>query len=187
MKMNEEKKSILLIVLIVILVSMTIAYAALSTTLSIAGTAQVSQTTWDIHFANFENESPATTSLGETNTGVLKSVTTNATKIENLKVDLKKPGDKIVYTFDIINSGTVDAKLSLFNKTITCESDNTCSYATYTVTCLDENNQNALVQGSYLQKNKSINCTLTIKYNEDASISDDVGADLTADFQFVQK
>ena len=97
--MRENTKNILLGLLVVGLIGMTIAYAALSTTLTISGTANVAEAKWDIHFANFDDTHiPANAVGGGTNTGVIKSVSTNATAITNLKVDLKKPGDTIEVT-----------------------------------------------------------------------------------------
>jgi len=55
--MNERKKNILLAVLVVGIISMTVAYAALSTTLNINGSASVQNIdqSWNIHFAHITN------------------------------------------------------------------------------------------------------------------------------------
>lgn len=184
---SNTKKNLLLVMLVIVVLSMTIAFASLSSKLSISGSVGISQTKWDVHFENFSSSStPATTSLSETNTGVLKSVSTNATAITNFKVDLKKPGDIIVYTFDIKNAGTIDAKLSSFTKTMTCEVDNTCGYADYTITCLDSSSH-TVTTGSTLAKNSSYNCTITVKYNDSyTTLADDVSASLSAAWQFIQ-
>ncbi len=186
--MSSNKKNIFLVILIIGVLSMSIAFAALSSRLSISGSVGVSETTWDIRFQNFSSSStPQTTTLGETNTGVLKSVTTNATKITNLKVDLKKPGDIVIYTFDIKNNGSIDARLSTFTQSMTCEVDNLCGYADYLVECRDSNNK-VVALGDTLSKNSSYSCSVTIKYNDSYNtLDDDVNASLTADFQFVQK
>jgi len=184
---SNTKRNLFLIILIVGVLSMTIAFAAFSTTLKIGGSVGISKTTWDIHFSNFSSSStPETTTLGETNTGVLKSVSTNETQISSLKVDLKKPGDIVVYTFDITNSGTIDAKLSSFINSITCEVDNSCGYADYSVSCLDSSENNVAVN-SVLAKGESFNCTVSVKYNDSyTSLSDDVAASLSASWQFIQ-
>ena len=186
--MSNNSKNILLGVLALGLLSISIAYASFSTRLRVSGTTETPNTTWDIHFDNFSTSStPAKTSLNENNTGELKSVSTNATKITNLNVDLKKPGDVVIYTFNIENDGTIDSKLQTFNKSITCPVQSDCNNITYTVTCTDSNS-NTLVAGSTLAKNTSASCALTLLYNANATnLSDDVRATVTADWVFIQK
>ena len=184
--MSNKTKNIILIILIVGLVVMTVVYAALSTALRIGGTANISEAKWDIHFANFDDTHiPANAVGGGTNTGVIKSVSTNATAITNLKVDLKKPGDTIKYKFDIVNAGTIDAKLNTFDQTINCSVESACSNVTYSVTCLK--GSSSFTQGGTLPKNSSVNCELNMTYNVDASsIADDVTINATANWNFVQ-
>ena len=183
---NEGKKDIILLILGFSIVTISVAYAALSTTLSISGRAGIPQTNWDIHFENFSTSlTPANTLSGATNTGTITSVTTSNTSIDNLRAELKKPGDSIVYSFDIVNNGTIDAKLASFNDSITCASDNTCSYATYSIECKDSNN-NVVNTNFKLDQNSSINCKLSLKYNDNANIDDDVSATLSASWNFIQ-
>ena len=183
---KEKKRNLVLILLIVFLIGITVAYATLSTNLNISGTIGVSQQNWDIHFTNFSTaDKPSLTTSGETNTGDIVSVSTSNTSIDSLKAELKKPGDSIVYSFQVKNFGTIPAKLSTFNKSIVCTSDANCSYATYTVICLDGNN--STVNENYiLQPNSQINCKLTLKYKDDANISDDVSATISANWNFTQ-
>lgn len=185
--MSNNSKNILLGVLALGLLSISIAYASFSTRLSVSGTTQASQTTWDIHFDSFSTSStPAKTALDEPNTGTAQSISTSGTKVTSLNVNLKKPGDLIVYTFDIENDGTIDAELQTFNKTITCPVQSDCDNITYTVTCTDSNS-NTLVQGSKIAKNTSATCALTLLYNTNANITDDVKANVTADWVFIQE
>lgn len=182
---NENKKTIILIVLGVIIVAMSIAYAALATTLNIGGTITSPSANWDLHFINFSSAStPETTTLGETNTAEIKSITTSSTSITSMKVELKKPGDSIVYTFDIKNFGNISAKLNSATSNITC-SNNNCSHATYSVVCLDSSH-NVFQQNQNIEPNEVINCTLTLKFKDDATISDDVSANISANWSFSQ-
>ena len=182
---NENKKTIILIALGFIIVSISIAYAALATNLQIGGLANTPSVDWDIHFINFSTSStPANTTLGETNTGEIKSVTTSGTLIDNLKAELKKPGDSVVYTFDIKNFGSISGKLDSFRSNITCQNNN-CSHATYSVVCLDSS-KNTFTENQTLAPNAIINCTLTLKFNDDAVIEDDVSATISADWHFSQ-
>lgn len=183
---NENKKTLILIILGIVIVSISIAYASLATNLSIGGTVNAPNVDWDIHFLNFSSSStPSNTTSGETNTGQIVSVQTSNTSIENLKAELKKPGDSIVYTFDIKNFGNIDAKLDSAPISITCSNGN-CNHATYTVVCLNSS-RNTVNIGDELAANETFNCTLTLKFNDNAEISDDVSASVSADWNFSQK
>ena len=52
MRQNRKLQVTILIVLIYLVVSLSIAYATLSVTLNIIGTAQVADASWKVHFAN---------------------------------------------------------------------------------------------------------------------------------------
>ena len=174
--MKENTKNVLLGVLIVGLVAMTVAYAALSTTLRISGTASVPNTTWDVHLANFAKESnTASLVSGQTNTatGNTPSIT-NGTAITGLEVTLNQPGDKVVYTFDIVNAGSIDAKLASYSDSFTRKSgaamdqDVIDARFTHTLTC-DPSETNSETH-DYLAKSgeshSSASCTLTIAWNQ---------------------
>ena len=89
-------KTLFLIVLAVSVFGLGIAYALLSTTLTITGTTSVSAATWDIHFNN----------LGATYTGDATYTLpqfTSATSLTDYEIVLTKPGDSVTFTFDIVN------------------------------------------------------------------------------------
>ena len=173
--MSEKSKNILLGVLIVGLVSMTVAYAALSTSLTINGTANVSATTWDIHFANVAVDTGAgKTNISNYSLGTLDNSTSNTTgtAIAGLTATLNKPGDKLVVNFDIVNAGTIDATVSNFNKSITLAGVSAANdVVDYNIECGTGGKQ-----GDDLLKSTetphTAACTLTLEYN-------DTGADIT--------
>ncbi len=107
--MKERTKNILIAVLIVGLVSMTVAYAALTQVLNINASAKVlgKSTTWNVHFENLSDVDAhgyATVASPLS----LKGTTT----LEGLVANLSAPGDYVAYKFDIVNSGTINAKVS---------------------------------------------------------------------------
>ena len=167
--MKENTKNVLLGVLIVGLVAMTVAYAALSTTLRISGTASVPAVSWDIHFANWQLVATNSTA-GATfqNTAVATPVAnltqSNGTKVEGINVALYQPGDNVRYTFNIVNAGTIDAKLSGITAKLG-STENTTQAAiddgviVYDVTCTNDT--------PLLANNGTASCTLDIKYKED--------------------
>lgn len=124
---NNKKKNILLGALIVGIISMTVAFAALTTRLSINGTANVAATSWNIHFFNWQKVTIETGTTGFTNTASSPEVNqlsmsdsnSYITKVENINVTLNQPGDTAKYTFEIVNDGTIAGKLSNFTKTDT--------------------------------------------------------------------
>ena len=143
--MSEKSKNILLGVLIVGLVSMTVAYAALSTTLTINGTASIPETKWDIRITDWAADYPSTITKANnatmTNTASeTTAASVAATSISNLAVRLNQPGDKAVYKFKIANYGTIGAKLAS-NLSTSCtipdgQSTTNCpDYINYEVTC----------------------------------------------------
>ena len=106
-KMEKERKIkvLSLVALIVAVLGLTVAFAALSQTLTINGTASVNAAEWDIHFANLSEpviEGDATT---------IKP-TLSGTSITGYTATVTKPGDSVIYEFDIVNAGTVDAIIS---------------------------------------------------------------------------
>jgi len=180
--MQERTKNILLGVLIIGLVSMTVAYAALTTNLQINGTATVAATTWDIHFANVAVDTgTGKTNLaqGDYNLGTLDpsaSTHTTGTLISGLTANLSKPGDKLVVNFDIVNAGTIDAKNTSMVKHISSGSTvnnantaDTNDVVTYTIVCGTGGNGGNSVLTKSTGNNATSHCTLTILYNDTAA------------------
>lgn len=104
MEKERKIKVLSLVALIVAVLGLTVAFAALSQTLTINGTASVNAAEWDIHFENLSE--PEITGAAE----VLETPTLNSDSFTGLNVKLTKPGDSVTYSFDIINKGTVPAK-----------------------------------------------------------------------------
>lgn len=149
---NEKIKNVILGVLLVGLIGMTTAYALLSQRLDINSTAKVKSGSWDIHFANLVKGDV-------TGNAVVKTEPTlSNTSIQGLDVELTKPGDSVVYTFEIYNSGTIDAKISSFKinsvsdgivctdaagQTSSEDATNTCSNLNYALTYAEDTTEDA--------------------------------------------
>ena len=108
--MEKERKIrvLSLVALVVAVLGLTVAFAALSQTLTINGTASVDAATWDVHIENLHrvNVSGSAKVISEPTVG------SDGTSIENFKVSLSKPGDYVRYDYDVINNGTIDVVLS---------------------------------------------------------------------------
>ena len=107
MEKTRKIKIISLCALLVAVLGLTVAFASLSQTLTINGSAAVDAASWDIHF---EKTSGKETEVKGAAT--FTEPTLNGTTIENFSATLTKPGDSVTYYFDIVNNGTVDAVVS---------------------------------------------------------------------------
>ena len=117
---NERTRNIILIVLAVCLIGITVAYATLSQNLNISGVANVDKTSWNIHFTNVltpKVEGQATGGKAVLNDG--KTVLTIS------EGTLSAPGDKITYTFDVINEGDLPAEVeTTLTQMESCKAEN---------------------------------------------------------------
>ena len=171
--MDNKKRNILLGVLIVGVISMTVAFAALSTNLSINGTASLPATSWNIHFANGVDNTSGTHANGKTNRGTITGLQFAATSISNFTATLYQPNDEVVYNFDIVNEGTIDGQLDNFTKTLTCNSAS-CDMITYTITCEDASHNDANQSDYILASGESVSCEMKIKYNDQTNSNNGV-------------
>ena len=110
MEKTRKIKLISLCALLVAVLGLIVAFAALSQTLTINGSAAVDAASWDIHF---EKTSGKETEVKGAAT--FTEPTLSGTTIENFSATLTKPGDSVTYYFDIVNNGTVDAVVSSYD------------------------------------------------------------------------
>ena len=110
MEKTRQIKIISLCALLVAVLGLTVAFAALSQTLTINGSAAVNAASWDIHF---EKTSGKETEVKGAAT--FTEPTLSGTTIENFSATLTKPGDSVIYYFDIVNKGTIDAVVSSYD------------------------------------------------------------------------
>ncbi len=110
MKKNRKNKTMLLALLVVAITSMTIVFAAMSTTLKIKGAGLVSTDAWNIKFENLASVT-LKGAAQETTAPTIKS----DTEIGDYVVVLKRTGDEVVYNFDIHNYGKLNAKIEELN------------------------------------------------------------------------
>ena len=106
-KKTRKIKTLNLVALIVAVLGLTVAFAALSKTLTINGSASVDAASWDIKFV--ELSEPIIT--GDASTTSTARISDSGVAIENIGVSLTKPGDSVEYTYKVRNNGTINAKL----------------------------------------------------------------------------
>ena len=176
----DNKKGVLIAVLGLGIVAMTVAFAALSTTLRISGTASVPNTNWNIHFASWALDTASTVTVGsntQQNTAVYptvaqlqQSLAPNVTLVEGINVTLYQPNDYVKYTFNIVNEGSIDASLDNFTHTMTCESGKNCDFLEYTVECQDSQ-LNTVTNNYVLPHGQSVSCYLQLKFKDVNNVS----------------
>ena len=100
-------KKVIIIILSVMILGLSIGYAALSSSLNITGSARLGATadSWNI---NFKNAKCTGYNYAEAGNIEIK----NKTTIELSNSKLKAPKDYIICNFDIVNDGTIDAKVT---------------------------------------------------------------------------
>lgn len=103
---NKGFKVLAIVALCVAVAGLSVAYAALSETLNITGTAKVGSvaSNWNVHF----NDGTCTKTGGAT-AGTLTAAGTQATLSQST---FTAPGDSVTCTFDVQNEGTINAKVS---------------------------------------------------------------------------
>ena len=104
MERNRKIKTLSLVALIVAVLGLGVAFAALSSQLTINGSAKAQAGSWNIHFSKTLDMPTQTT--GDAS---FTEPTLSDTSILGFKATVTKPGDSVTYYFDIVNSGTVDA------------------------------------------------------------------------------
>ena len=102
--LNQDKKIMYmtLSILLVSIFTLTIVYAALSSTLNISGNAEISAASWNIYLDNVKVKSGSVSANTSEISGSL-SVSFN--------VKLDEPGDFYQFTVDVVNDGSIDAMI----------------------------------------------------------------------------
>ena len=164
MEKQRREKALVIVVLLVVIAGLTVAFAALSSSLNINGTAYLDAAKWGIRFENLSSP----TRVGKaTTTGTAKIEETKSAEITDMNVSLMVPGDKIVYTVNLVNKGTINAKIDNIEKTqLTSEQQR---YLTFKVTDL---NGYEIKQGDILEKGETKKITITIEFIKDLTKED---------------
>ncbi len=170
MEKDRKTKVLAVIAIIVAVISLTIGFAAFSTSLSIEGTGDVKASSWKVRFENLQTVQTVGTAVETT----APTINTNDTTISNFDVSFTTPGDSVSYTFDIANKGTFDAEITSINiPTPTCQGTgetaeedaaNVCRNLEYKLTYTDGGT--TLAQTDTLNKGEKKNVTLTLTYKD---------------------
>ena len=180
--MQEKTKNVLLVVLIVGLVSMTVAYAALTQTLTIKSSAKINNTKWDIEITDFAEVSGQENLNGGTSEATVKEgYTTSGTTISGVEVTFKKPGDVAKFTFNLKNLGDINAKLTSFTLgQVTTNADVTKEVVCGTGTKAEPATAPGSTAMNLAAKTGTIPCEMTLKFSKDGTMPEQGATQPTA-------
>ena len=164
MEKERRTKALVIVVLLILIAGLTIAFAALSTTLNINGTAYLDAAKWGIRFENLSSP----TKIGSaTTTGTAKIEETKAAEITGMNVSLSTPGDKVTYTVDLVNKGTINAKIDKIEKTVL-----TSEQQKYLIFKVTDKDGREVSEGDILSAGETRNLTITIEFIKDLTKGD---------------
>ena len=128
---NRKVKYIILSIVLISILSLTIAYAVLSTTLNISGTSTVNASDWSFKIEKYDIMKNLNEIVGLVcsldgyncqeyyiilNDGqLIQEPTISGTSINNFSISVTKPNDGIEILYSITNTGTIPAKLDAIN------------------------------------------------------------------------
>ena len=110
MSRKNDKRNIIIVFLLVIVLVMSVGFALLGSDLNVTATGTISGE-WGVRFTN-ETLQPIIKTDGVTD--LTAQVDTTAMKI-TLNAEFEKPGDKVVYEFKVENTGSINAYLKSIN------------------------------------------------------------------------
>ena len=177
--MKKNNKNLIYSILLLILLSIGIGYAYLTSNLSITGATEIAANSWDIHFANLvvnENSVDATTPA---------AIDTNDDTSITYTVKLNRPKEFYEFTVDVVNEGSLPGKVSISSLSgITAEAEDIVDYSiTYT-------NGNPVQVGDILNAGATKHIKVRVYYNDEIDIEDlpstNLNLTLTYTLQYVQ-
>lgn len=179
--MNRHRRrhipSRLIIIALFLMFGMGIGYAAISTTLTIDGTSDIDSASWDIHFANVQVTNGSVTAT-------TPSITDDTTV--SFTANLANPGDFYEFTVDVVNAGTLDAKLDAITilPNLTNEQKEYFNYVVVYRDCGEININDKLLSGT----TESLLIRFEYKTQTDTSLypTDDVTFNFSVSMTYVQ-
>ena len=179
MESKNIRRNYAIIVVLLLVIGISIGYAALSATLNINGQTTIGKSSWDVHFENLQ------VTDGSVEAVTPAEINEDKTDI-NYSVKLVNPGDFYEFTVDVKNGGTIPAKISS-TPTLAGLSDAQKEYTNYTVTYRDGSTVSAndsLAAGTSKTLRVKVEFKKDITSTQLPSATEDV--DLTFAMNFIQ-
>lgn len=150
---RTNKRRVIVYALAIALAVTTVAYAVMQTTLNVSGTIIKKGAALDIYFANLKTPSFS-------GNGKSTSATLSSTNIE-FTIELSEPLDSVTYYFDVVNSGTINAKLDSITYSGVTTASNKNIGTTFTYSDGTE-----IKEGDFLAAGVTRNLKLKIEYKD---------------------
>ena len=141
----NKKRVFIYLFFIMLLSTLTLGYSLLTTTLEIEGVGKISKAVWNIHFANIQ------TTQGSVTPTQAPTISNDTNIVFSVK--LAEPTNFYEFTADIVNEGTIDAKINSFT-ILPVLTEAQKKYFNYTVTYSD---------GTEIKVNDALNAGRTEK------------------------
>ena len=165
--MKSDRKQTILFIIILLVLSMGIGYAFLTTTLNIDGTSDIDSASWDVHF---ENVQVANWSVEGSQVITPATINSNKTSI-SYHVDLKKPNDCYEFIVEAVNAGTIDAMIDDISIYINGSEDNELpNYLVFDYSYFEIENKPQ--QYDLLRSTETIMYDFLLFYNSDIGVAD---------------
>ena len=161
-------------VLIILLLSISLGYALLSTNLNIVGTTVVKDNKWDIYFDNVQVKSGSVTA----STPVIDTAKTTV----SYSVNLNLPGDYFEFTVDAKNAGTIDGMVSAVSSKLNGTEITTLpNYLEYKISYID----GVAIQNNHLlEAGKTETYKVRVGYKKDIANTDLPSTEQTLNLSF---
>ena len=144
----------------ILMLCITIGYAALNSTLNINGKSNISKNNWDIHFDNI--------SVIDGSVEAVKIPTVTDKTTVDFEVALNLPGDFYEFTVDVVNAGSIDAMIESINKT----SDLTLEQEKYLNYIIEYQNGEQITTKQLVKKEDFVRLKVRVEYKSDIIASD---------------
>ena len=144
----------------VLLISITIGYAVLSSSLNINGKSSISKNTWNVYFDNIQ--------INSTSVNAIKNPVIEDNTSINFEVNLDKPGEFYLFTVDVINAGTIDAMI----ESVVKEPNFTEEQSKYMNYVVEYENGEQINSNQLLLKDSYVRLKVKVEYRKDILASD---------------
>ena len=170
-KVNRKLQLIILLFLVCLVGTLSIAYAVLSTELIINGQAEVSSASWNISFNNIN--------IFQGSVDAVKEATITSYNEISFSVNLKEPGNFYKFSVDIVNNGTIDAVIDSIIKRPTL-TDEESKYLKFDVEYIDGSSIN---DKKFLNSGEVKKLVISVLYRNDIPISNLPNSNSLFDFE----
>ena len=167
--MKSDRKQTILFIIILLVMSMGIGYAFLTTTLSIDGTSDIDASSWDVHFENVQVLSGSITG-----TQVITPATISADgQTVSYHIKLNQPGDYYSFKIDAVNDGTLNAIIDDVNIKVNGSENSLPAYLKHSLFYDSTHTPFVNVnEGDFLFAGQSRTMVFGIEYNSDINPDD---------------